>query len=87
MKISEVEFVHLAGKIREMQGRNRQYQVQPLHVYPDHRPAPYREPLEAVEVARPIGAYYLRIRTDEGVQGFYGPIDQEAVPVVETTPL
>jgi L-rhamnonate dehydratase len=82
MKIAEVEFVHVAGKLREVQGRDRQHQVQPLHVYAEHRPAPYFDSPEAAEVERPISAYYLRVRADEGVSGLYGPIDPEVVPVV-----
>ncbi len=82
MKISEVEFVHVAGRLREAQGRNRQHQVQPLHVYPEHRPAAYSDSPEAAEVERAVSAHYLRIRADEGIEGLYGPIDREAIPVV-----
>jgi hypothetical protein len=34
MKISEVEFVYVGGRLREAEAHNRQHQVQPLHVYP-----------------------------------------------------
>jgi L-alanine-DL-glutamate epimerase-like enolase superfamily enzyme len=61
--------------------RGRQKQVRPLSLYAEHRP-PARQP--AVEGTAEQAARYLRIRTDGGPEGFYGPIDAEAAwPIID----
>ena len=58
-----------------------QSQVQPLHLYPEHRPGaaaprPASDQMESL---------YLRISTEQGPEGFYGPIDREAAwPIVDS---
>lgn len=81
-RISEVEILRLIGKKEGTSGVNRQHQVQPLHIYPEHRPRPYRDSPSPQKTSESIERQYLRIRTDAGVEGLYGPIDGEAWRVV-----
>ncbi len=83
LKISAVEIWRLEGR-RELLGSvNRQHQVQPLHVYEEHRPKPYREAPASEKGPVAAGAYYLKIVTDAGLEGVYGPVDKEAAIVVQ----
>jgi L-rhamnonate dehydratase len=81
-RISELEFVRLRGKQAFLAGRNHQPEAKPLDVYSEYRPAPYHESPEAREVSSSVERFYLRIKTDVGLEGLYGPIDPEVVPVV-----
>lgn len=83
LKIVGVEVLRLTGRRETWVGPNRQYQVNPLHIYDEHRPAPYRDPERAEKKVLPISALYLRIQTDQGLEGLYGPIDREAAVVVD----
>lgn len=82
--IKTVEMIRVEGRRKFEAGlRNGQSQVNPLHVYDEHRPAEYKE------AGRPAGeatmrAYYLRIATESGLEALYGPIDNEAAIVVHT---
>ncbi|MCS7041934.1 MAG: mandelate racemase [Bryobacteraceae bacterium] len=82
-RITAVELVRLHGRRTVTPGVEGQYQVQPLHIYPEFRPQPYREQPQAPREA-PVSAIYLSIRTDRGGEGLYGPIDQEAAILIET---
>jgi L-rhamnonate dehydratase len=82
LRISGVELWRLEGERKTLEGANRQHQVQPLHVYEAHRPAPYREPRDPREGTARVSAIYLKILTTEGVEGLYGPVDIEAAVVV-----
>jgi L-alanine-DL-glutamate epimerase-like enolase superfamily enzyme len=80
--IRTVEMIRVEGRRRTEAGdAKRQHQANPLHVYEEHRPAEYREKQQAAGEARAT-ALYLRIGTEEGVEGLYGPIDIEAAIVV-----
>ena len=81
-RISEVEFVRLRGKREYLAGRNQQTEATPLDVYSEFRPAPYHESAQPRNVTSAIERYYLRIKTDVGLEGLYGPIDPEVVPPV-----
>jgi L-alanine-DL-glutamate epimerase-like enolase superfamily enzyme len=83
LKITAVELVRLEGKREQVSGVNRQYQVQPLHVYEAHRPKPYSDAPNPKSTVGAVRSIYLRIRTDGGVDGVYGPVDREAVFVVQ----
>src|SRR5262249_27717526 len=61
---------------------DQQYQVNPLHIYDELRPPVYRDRANAAPESAAINAIYLKIRTGEGVEGLYGPIDREAAIVV-----
>ena len=82
LKIDAVELVALEGRRESVPGINRQYQVNPLHVYEEFRPKPYKDPAEAKPTVSTVRATYLKLRTDGGLDGLYGPVDREAAIVV-----
>jgi L-rhamnonate dehydratase len=82
LKISAVEFVKLEGHRQATTGVDQQYQVNPLHVYDELRPKPYRNSPTPGTRNAPASALYLKLRTAEGLDGLYGPIDREAAIVV-----
>lgn len=77
--IGEVEVIQFSGPYRNIPGYNRQYQSQPIHIYPSQRPSPYRQPTDMQEKEGTISQYYIRIRTKGGIEGLYGAIDPETV--------
>lgn len=83
LKIRALEFWRLEGSREVMRGLHRQHQVQPLHVYEEHRPKPYRDDPQPVKEKSSVSALYLKILTDAGLEGLYGPIDAEAAFVVD----
>ena len=82
LKIAAVEVWRLEGRGEQRVGVNGQHQVQPIHVYDGLRPGEYRESGPGRTETRPRTALYLKIKTDQGLEGFYGPIDAEAARVV-----
>jgi L-rhamnonate dehydratase len=81
--ISEVEVVKVSGTHELVPGLNRQYQVNPLHVYEERRPKPFKDPPEGTKPERrPLSHFYVRIRTKGGLEGLYGAVDKEALPVL-----
>jgi len=81
--ISDVEILKLSGTHELVPGLNRQYQVNPLHLYNERRPKPFKDPPEGAKPERrPLTHYYVRIRTKGGVEGLYGAVDKEALPVL-----
>lgn len=82
LTISEVDVLKLTGTHEIVPGLNRQYQVQPLHVYGERRPKPFKDPAEPRSEKRPLTHYYVRIRTKGGAEGIYGLVDKEALPVL-----
>jgi L-alanine-DL-glutamate epimerase-like enolase superfamily enzyme len=57
--------------------------VNPLHLYAERRPKPFKDPPESASPERrPLTHYYVRIRTKGGVEGIYGMVDKEALPVL-----
>ena len=83
LKIGAVEIWRLEGRREASAGAHRQHQVQALHVYEELRPQPYREPAAAPPRSVPTSALYLKIKTDAGLEGLYGPVDREAAIVVD----
>ncbi len=81
LKITAVEIWRVEGRREIVTGTTGQYQVNPLHVYAEHRPRPYHESAASAAV-RPVSALYLKIKTGDGLEGLYGPIDKEAAIVV-----
>ena len=81
-KIAALEFWRFEGRYTYEAGTaNRQYQANPIHIYDALRPKEYKEQ------GRPAGesktsALYLKLRTDAGLEGLYGPIDEGAAVVV-----
>jgi len=82
LKITDVELEELVGH-RETEGVVRQWQVQPLHVYPEHGLPPYPKDPRVPKETHEHRAQYLRIKTDGGAFGLYGAVDREAAIVVE----
>lgn len=81
--ISEVEVLKLSGTHELVPGLNRQYQVNPLHLYEERRPKPFKDPTPGAKPERrPLTHYYVRIRTKGGSEGLYGAVDKEALPVL-----
>jgi L-alanine-DL-glutamate epimerase-like enolase superfamily enzyme len=82
LKISAVELWELRGHHQTQRGIDQQYQVNPLYIYDELRPPPYRD-RTPTDVNAPVSAIYLKIKTDEGPEGLYGPIDKEVAIVVD----
>jgi L-rhamnonate dehydratase len=73
LTITAVEIHVVSGPAPEPPSELDQTQVRPLHIYPEHRPTHPRElPRGGTATSR-----YLRIGTDGGAEGLYGPIDAE----------
>ena len=83
LKIDAVELIELHGRYTDQAGVNAQQQVNPLDIYDDLRPQPYKDlPSRTRQVQ--ASAIYLRIRTAAGLDGLYGPIEKSAAIVVQT---
>jgi L-rhamnonate dehydratase len=82
LKITAVEIWQLRGHRETVRGADQQYQVNPLHIYDDLRPKPYRDAPNPTSSNAPTTALYLKIKTDEA-EGLYGPIDKEVAIVVD----
>lgn len=83
LAISGVEILRLDGERETMTGVDRQHQVQPLHIYEEHRPKEYRDAPNPTPGKSRVSALYLRLRTKGGPDGLYGPVDREAALLVD----
>jgi L-alanine-DL-glutamate epimerase-like enolase superfamily enzyme len=83
LKIEKIELWRLEGRREMLAGVNRQYQAQPLHIYDEFRPEPYHENPAPRKTIAGVSAIYLKIATDAGLEGIYGPVDREAAIVVD----
>ncbi len=83
LKIESVELLELQGRYTDSAGVNDQEQVNPEDVYDSLRPAPYADHPNGTREFR-TSAIYLRIRTTNGPEGLYGPIERDAAIVVQT---
>jgi L-alanine-DL-glutamate epimerase-like enolase superfamily enzyme len=81
LPIGAIEIWEYRGHHAVTRGVDQQYQVNPLYIYDELRPQPYRDKPDAAASQTPESAMYLKIRTD-GAEGFYGPIDKEVAIVV-----
>jgi len=82
LKIEAVEVWEFRGHREAVRGVDAQYQVNPLFIYDDLRPLPYKDQPASAPSPVPVSAFYVRIRAD-GAEGFYGPIEKEAAIVVD----
>ncbi len=82
LKIDAVELLELHGRYTTEAGVDRQPQVNPLDVYDDQRPAPYKDKPDGTREVQ-YEAIYLRLRTKGGLDGLYGPIEREAALIVQ----
>jgi L-rhamnonate dehydratase len=83
LKIAAVEIWQVQGHREALAGADHQYQVNQLDIYDEYRPAPYHDSPNPVTRNQSVSAYYLKIRTDSGPDGFYGPIDKEVAIVID----
>lgn len=83
LPIAAVEFVRYTGSYETLAGVDGQHQNQPLHLYDQFRPKPYADARAPKPTRATVRAIYLRIRTEGGPDGLYGPIDTEAAIVVQ----
>jgi L-alanine-DL-glutamate epimerase-like enolase superfamily enzyme len=81
LKIADLELIQLKGHVEETPTVDHQPEVTPLAIYDEYKARVY-EDKPGTDKAVPTTAIYLRIRTDAGLDGFYGPIDREAAFVV-----
>ena len=81
VKITEVSIYRLQAS-REGEERAWQGSVNPIHLYPDQQPDPYRKIDQPKKTTSTQTAHYLCIKTNDAVEGLYGPIDAEVVPVI-----
>jgi L-rhamnonate dehydratase len=81
LKIDAVELVELHGHYIEEAGVDHQPQVNPLDVYDELRPAPYRDKPDGTREVQ-YEAIYIRIRSAAGLEGLYGPIEREPATIV-----
>ncbi len=79
-KISVLEVVKATGKTQQIEGIDRQYQVQPIHLYGP--PQEYRDAENPRKVEGTAERLFLRIRTRGGLEGMYGTIDADALPLL-----
>ncbi len=82
-KIKDVQILQLQGRRDAQPNANRQPQVKPLYIYPEHRPQPYRQGDPGKSTTINTTALYIVIQTDIGIEGLYGPVDREAAVVVD----
>jgi L-alanine-DL-glutamate epimerase-like enolase superfamily enzyme len=80
-KITDLELTELEGHYEGESGVSRQPQVNPLDVYDNLRPGPYRDNPGGKKTF-PYKAIYLRIKTNGDLFGLYGPFEKEAAVVV-----
>ena len=81
IKISDVEIFEVRGSYSVPAGLNGQQQVSPLDVYDDLRPPVYADhPTGKDRIAKP-SAMYIRIKTDQGLEGLYGPSEEDAAVI------
>jgi len=79
-QVAGVEVFRVEGR-REVRGTHQQHQAHPSHVWGP--PAEYHEPDDAPARVVPASAIYVKLRTQGGLEALYGPIDHEAVPVLQ----
>ncbi len=82
-KITAVELWELRGHHQTTRGVDQQYQANQLYIYDELRPAPYKDAAAPTIANAPISSIYLRIGTDGGAEGLYGPIDKDVAVVVD----
>jgi len=85
IKITDVEIWQVVGQEQRMRASGpNQYMVQPSHVYPENRPQVYMENrTPSTETTTATNrAFYVKILTNQGLQGFYGTINQNQVTAI-----
>jgi L-rhamnonate dehydratase len=81
LKIADLELIQVKGHYEATPTIDNQPEVTPLAVYDGYKAKVYEDkPGASKQVS--TAAIYLRIRTEAGLDGFYGPIDREAAFLV-----
>ena len=80
-RIAAVELLELNGHYQAEAGVNGQSQVNPLDIYDDERRPEYSDKPGGTKEVK-YSAIYLRIKTADGLEGLYGPIEREPAFVV-----
>lgn len=83
LRIEDVEIWRFQGRREALIGVDRQHQVQPNHIYEELRPKPYRDSPSPTRGMVDVSALYVKLKTDAGLEGLYGPVDKEAAIVVD----
>ncbi|MCU1234641.1 MAG: Mandelate racemase/muconate lactonizing enzyme C-terminal domain protein [Candidatus Solibacter sp.] len=83
LKITAVEIWELRGHHDTVRGIDQQFQANPLFIYDELRRPPYADSPRPTTANVAVSALYLKIKTDGGPDGLYGPIDKEAAIVVD----
>ncbi|MDP4245303.1 MAG: enolase C-terminal domain-like protein [Bacteroidota bacterium] len=82
--IDSVEILQITGPFTTQPGINHQFQVQPIHIYPELRPTPYKDDPSLKPMTSDITQAYIRIRTKGGIEGLYGMLEPETVtPILQ----
>lgn len=82
MKIADIVLIEVAGEFPVEKNRPDERNIHPLDIYPEFAEKAYAEaPVSPAGTVREK-ALYLEIRTDEGVTGFFGPVDEPAAIVL-----
>ena len=83
LRIEAVEVWKFEGHEDGRAGSNRQYQMNPGRIHEDPRfdRPPDQPAAQTSSFSRT--AYYVKIKTNQGVEGIYGPVDKEACIVVQ----
>jgi L-rhamnonate dehydratase len=84
LKITAVEVWQVSGREPRTRGLNGQGALQPIHIYPEDTPPVYHDDPSAKPEMVPGTRLYLRLGTDQGAEGFYGPISEETRQVIDT---
>lgn len=82
LKITDLEIWRLEGSFEGQTGANRQPNLKAIYVYDSERPQPYRDTPARPGTIRKT-ANYLVLKTDQGLEGLYGPVDTEACIVAQ----
>lgn len=83
VRIEGLEIWKYEGSEEGRAGSNRQYMMGPGRIHQDPRLEVMRDEPAAQTSQFGRSAYYLKIKTNQGVEGVYGPVDKEACIVVQ----
>lgn len=81
IKITDVQILKVTGS-KESFDFPYQQQITPITVYPEHKLPPYPDQKKVTPETQSISSLFIKILTNQGVEGFYGIIDWEAAYVV-----
>lgn len=81
LPITAIELWKLDGRREGVNGVDKQFQVNPLHVYEELRPPEYRDGTPETATSA-VSAIYLKIVAGD-IFGLYGPVDREAAIIVD----